>query len=181
MNKRPREEEEEATIRLINPSKKGLSPLGNSRPQLRPITKSKDMVSGPEESSDVPAPQTPEPPPEAEQISESDAEGGLLVPTKPELEKPAPTSMPKPVPGEPKSEAALIKTVSSPKNESPMESAPMPLFGGEKKPEDMKTKPAVPTVVPPKKPAAEKQPPVEKEPTPIEPEPTPVRSASTGD
>ncbi len=175
----PPNEDPEATIRLLNPSKNKLSPLSNGRPRLRPITKSKDTEpdSGDEETGS--APTTPEPPPEAEKLEESDMEGGLLVPTDPVLEKPAPLSKLKPIPGEPKSDAALIKTASQPKSESKLKSVPMPLFeNGEKPPAVLKAKPSAPAAAPAKKPEPVKMPekplPVEKEPTPIEP--TPVQS-----
>ena len=172
-----------------------LSPLGNNRPQLRPITKSKDVEpeADVDDVSSQPSqsPLTPEPPPMAERIGEPDAAGGLLVPQDPVLEKPAPVTRLKPVPGEPKSEA-LLKTASNPKPAPKTEPqslepsstpAPMSLFGeGESKPAETKAKPPVtPASTPAQKPVPIKQPPSEKEPTPVEPQPTPVKSASTGD
>jgi hypothetical protein len=188
-NKAPQGNGQDATIRL--PSMNKLSPLGNNRPKLRPITNSKDAEPQADDEAGTQAPLTPEPPPMSERIGEFNAEGALLAPTDPELEKPAPVTRLKPVPGEPKSEAPL-KTASNPKptpkaepkslepNSSP---APMPLFGeGESKPAEMKAKPPVtPASTPAKMPVPVKQPPAEKEPTPVEPEPTPVKSASTGD
>ena len=190
-NKAPEGNGQDATIRLLNPSINKLSPLGNNRPKLRPITKSKDAEPEADEEASPQPPVTPEPPPMAERIGESDAEGGLLVPTNPELEKPAPVTKLRPVPGEPKSEAPL-KTASNPKatpqpEPKPLDpkvsSVPMPLFGdGESKPADVKVKtPVTPASTPAKKLVPAKQPPAEKEPTPVEPEPTPVKSASTGD
>lgn len=178
---------QDATIRLLNPSTNRLSPLGNNRPRLRPITNSKDGEPESEEDTSPQHPLIPDPPPVAEKIGESDAEGGLLVPTHPELEKPAPVSRLKPVPGEPKSGAAPIKTATAPKSNSKAEtkqpSIPMPLFGdGEAKPVETKVKtPVSPASTPAKKLVPVQPAPAEKEPTLVEPEPTPVKSASTGD
>lgn len=192
-NNAPQANSSDATIRL--PSMNKLSPLGNNRPQLRPITKSKDVEpeADVDDVSSQPSqsPLTPEPPPMAERIGEPDAAGGLLVPQDPVLEKPAPVTRLKPVPGEPKSEA-LLKTASNPKPAPKTEPqslepsstpAPMSLFGeGESKPAETKAKPPVtPASTPAQKPVPIKQPPSEKEPTPVEPQPTPVKSASTGD
>jgi hypothetical protein len=183
--KMPAVEGKDTTIRLLNPSKNKLSPLGNNRPRLRPITKSTDVEPDSDHGGNSSPPLTPEPPPMAVRIGESDAEGTLLVPTDPELAKPAPMSLLKPVPGEPKSESLPIKTATGPKSNSQPESkpVPMPLFGdGESKPAEMKAKPPVtPASAPAKKPVPAKQPSAEKTPTPVEPEPTPVKSASTGD
>ena len=109
--KSPPADDPEALIRLIDPSMNKLSPLGSVRPLLRPITNSRDTGPQPQ-PTDV-----PEPPPMAEKIGEP----------QPVLEKPAPTTKPAPVPGEPKSEGAVVV----PLTEEEGGTAPVPLFGEE--------------------------------------------------
>ncbi len=115
----------EATIRLINPSTGKLIPLGGARPILRPITN----------SNDTPADPRPAPPPQAERIVDPKSDGParepLLIPSRPQLEKPTSTVKPRPAPSEPKSEGALVKPLT------PDEGDPVavPLFGED--PEDM--------------------------------------------
>jgi|GEM_PF-2177284 len=163
----------DAPIRLLNPAMNKLSPLGSVRPMLRPITNSRETDEKPEPAL------TPEPPPLAEKIVESDMEGSLLVPTKPELEQPAPSKAPAPVPGEPKSEAAVV----TPLKKEAGGTVPVPLSGGN--PLEMKGKSPLKTAeTSPKKPSADKKPSGEKRPPlliPALPEPSPAKSPSSSD
>ncbi len=188
----PAPTEPEATIRLLNPATNKLSPLGNARPLLRPITNSTKPEAPPKPGD------TPAPPPIAEKIEEP-TRLPLSMPAKPVLEKPAPSEKPTPAPSEPKSEPATVKPLAKDEGGT----SPVPLFGEE--PGEMPAKPAAPDApavpsvegakAPPVAPAVEK-PPVEVKPTdaktpapgsappslvPTLPEPTPAKSPSSSD
>lgn len=182
-------EQSEATIRLLGPGTKRLTPL-EAKPLLKPITNSRETE--PLKPGDTPAP-----PPKTEAPSGDTAERApLLVPMPPELEKPVPAPKPGPAPGEPKSEGAVVKPLTKEEGAA----GPVPLFSPSPSPakDSPKTppasepaKPATPvspapsgaTVPPlPTSPAAEPAKPA-SEPLvpPTLPEPTPRKPPSAGD
>ena len=180
----PAENKPQATIRLINPATNKLSPLGTVRPILRPITNSKETETRPQLD------ERPVPPPLAEKIGEpksgEPARIPLFVPTKPLLEKPAST----PLPGEPKSEGALVVPLTQDEGDT----TPAPLFGPE--PANMTPRTPAPGEPSPSPTPGEGQTPVPsaslEDPdaekpvaeallVPALPEPTPAKSPSTSD
>lgn len=178
--------EPEATIRLIGPGIKRLTPQ-EGRPLLKPITNSRETE--PLKPGDTPAA-----PPKAED-GEAEERMPLLVPLPPELEKPVPAPKAGPAPGEPKSEGAIVVPLTPDEGGT----VPAPLFGPEAKPagEATKTPPAPPMPLPMgDKPQAPAPKPLVSQPAPAAeaakpspeplvpptlPEPTPRKPTSAGD